>query len=96
MGSRTQSHKLSNGLYVKGRPDSQPKERPPTMAARAVPYTGGDIKKSRKLGKMFDLTTTTTQLIKSTISSIKHATVDFIGRKGNSPENVMFVLIRKL
>ncbi|XP_057544508.1 uncharacterized membrane protein At1g16860-like [Amaranthus tricolor] len=60
MGSRTQSHKLSNGLYVSGRPDSQPKERTPTMAARAVPYTGGDIKKSGELGKMFDITSTIT------------------------------------
>ncbi|XP_057537342.1 uncharacterized membrane protein At1g16860-like [Amaranthus tricolor] len=60
MGSRTQSHKLSNGLYVSGRPDSQPKERTPTMASRAVPYTGGDIKKSGELGKMFDITAVTT------------------------------------
>ncbi|XP_010538747.1 PREDICTED: uncharacterized membrane protein At1g16860-like isoform X1 [Tarenaya hassleriana] len=54
MGSRIQSHQLSNGLYVSGRPE-QPKERPPTMAARAAPYTGGDIKKSGELGRMFDI-----------------------------------------
>lgn len=56
MGGRTQSHQLSNGLYVSGRPDSLSKElRTPTMASRAVPYTGGDIKKSGELGKMFDI-----------------------------------------
>ncbi|XP_047315311.1 uncharacterized membrane protein At1g16860-like [Impatiens glandulifera] len=53
-GSRFLSHQLSNGLYVSGRPE-QPKERTPTMVAAAMPYTGGDIKKSGELGKMFDL-----------------------------------------
>ncbi|GAB4830781.1 hypothetical protein Ancab_004814 [Ancistrocladus abbreviatus] len=56
MGSRTQSHQLSNGLYVSGRPENQVKDRAPTMSSRAVPYTGGDIKKSGELGKMFDIT----------------------------------------
>ncbi|KAI4295155.1 hypothetical protein MLD38_040590 [Melastoma candidum] len=55
MGSRIQSHQLSNGLLVSGRGPEQPKERLPTMAARAVPYTGGDVKKSGELGKMFDI-----------------------------------------
>ncbi|CAK9146094.1 unnamed protein product [Ilex paraguariensis] len=54
MGSRFPSHQLSNGLYVSGRPE-QPKERTPTMSSVAMPYTGGDIKKSGELGKMFDL-----------------------------------------
>ncbi|KAF8389425.1 hypothetical protein HHK36_026120 [Tetracentron sinense] len=54
MGSRFPSHQLSNGLYVSGRPE-QPKERPPTMSSIAMPYTGGDIKKSGELGKMFDI-----------------------------------------
>eukprot|EP00268_Persea_americana_P018049 TRINITY_DN1885_c0_g1_i3.p1 TRINITY_DN1885_c0_g1~~TRINITY_DN1885_c0_g1_i3.p1 ORF type:complete len:494 (-),score=87.53 TRINITY_DN1885_c0_g1_i3:376-1857(-) len=54
MGSRFPSHQLSNGLYVSGRPE-QPKERPPTMSSMAMPYTGGDIKKSGELGKMFDI-----------------------------------------
>ncbi|CAM8962976.1 unnamed protein product [Rhodiola kirilowii] len=54
MGSRFPSHKLSNGLYVSGRPE-QPKERAPTTAVSAMPYTGGDIKKSGELGKMFEL-----------------------------------------
>lgn len=54
MGSRIQSHQLSNGLVVSGRPE-QLKERQPTMSLRAVPYTGGDIKKSGELGKMFDI-----------------------------------------
>ncbi|XWS12901.1 hypothetical protein CRYUN_Cryun37aG0129900 [Craigia yunnanensis] len=54
MGSRAQSHQLSNGLFVSGRPE-QLKGRQPTMSSRAVPYTGGDVKKSGELGKMFDL-----------------------------------------
>ncbi|KAK9697171.1 hypothetical protein RND81_08G019700 [Saponaria officinalis] len=54
MGSRFPSHKLSNGLYVSGRLE-QPKERQPTMSSVAKPYTGGDIKKSGELGKMFDI-----------------------------------------
>ncbi|KAL6568674.1 hypothetical protein OROHE_004358 [Orobanche hederae] len=52
MGSRFPSHQLSNGLYVSGRPE-QPKEKTPTMSSVAMPYTGGDIKKSGELGKMF-------------------------------------------
>lgn len=55
MSSRFPSHKLSNGLYVSGRPEQQPKERPPTMSSTSMPYTGGDIKKSGELGKMFDI-----------------------------------------
>ncbi|KAH6789996.1 Ubiquitin-specific protease family C19-related protein [Perilla frutescens var. frutescens] len=54
MGSRFPSHQLSNGLYVSGRPE-QPKEKMPTMSSVAMPYTGGDIKKSGELGKMFDI-----------------------------------------
>ncbi|KAJ9689868.1 hypothetical protein PVL29_012500 [Vitis rotundifolia] len=54
MGSRIPSHQLSNGLYVSGRPE-QHKERQPTIGSRAVPYTGGDVKKSGELGKMFDI-----------------------------------------
>ncbi|KAL3632807.1 hypothetical protein CASFOL_025791 [Castilleja foliolosa] len=52
MGSRFPSHQLSNGLFVSGRPE-QPKEKTPTMSSVAMPYTGGDIKKSGELGKMF-------------------------------------------
>lgn len=54
MGSRFPSHQLSSGLYVSGRPE-QPKEKPPTMSSVAMPYTGGDIRKSGELGKMFDI-----------------------------------------
>ncbi|KAJ9566327.1 hypothetical protein OSB04_002293 [Centaurea solstitialis] len=54
MGSRIPSHQLSNGLYVSGRPEQQ-KERQPTIGSRAIPYTGGDVKKSGELGKMFDI-----------------------------------------
>lgn len=53
MGSRTGSHQLSNGLVVSGRPE-QYKERP-TAASRSVPYTGGDVKKSGELGKMYGI-----------------------------------------
>ncbi|CAA0817969.1 Ubiquitin-specific protease family C19-related protein [Striga hermonthica] len=53
MSTRTGSHQLSNGLMVSGRPEQQPKERQPVMASRAVPYTGGDIKKSGELGRMY-------------------------------------------
>ncbi|KAI8571410.1 hypothetical protein RHMOL_Rhmol01G0118100 [Rhododendron molle] len=38
------------------RPEQQ-KERSPTMSSVAMPYTGGDIKKSGELGKMFDIPT---------------------------------------
>ncbi|XP_050108525.1 uncharacterized membrane protein At1g16860-like isoform X2 [Malus sylvestris] len=55
MSSRIPSHQLSSGLVVSGRPEQQLKERQPTMASRAVPYTGGDVKKSGELGKMFDI-----------------------------------------
>lgn len=54
MAGRIQSHQLPNGLYVSGKLE-QPKDRTPTMAARAVPYTGGDIKNSGELGRMFDI-----------------------------------------
>ncbi|KAJ6892791.1 hypothetical protein NC651_025871 [Populus alba x Populus x berolinensis] len=51
MGSRYPSHRLGNGLVVSGRLE-QPKEKAPTMSSSAMPYTGGDIKKSGELGKM--------------------------------------------
>ncbi|KAL2458479.1 Ubiquitin-specific protease family C19-related protein [Forsythia ovata] len=51
MGSRFPSHQLSNGLYVSGRPE-QPKEKTPTMSSVAMPYTGGDIKKSGELASL--------------------------------------------
>nr|GMD06967.1 uncharacterized membrane protein At1g16860-like [Ipomoea batatas] len=57
MGMRTASHQLKNGLYVSGRPE-QAKERQPTMASRAMPYTGGDVKKSGELGKMYGIDST--------------------------------------
>ncbi|KAH7315873.1 hypothetical protein KP509_21G069000 [Ceratopteris richardii] len=47
-------HQLSNGLYVSGAPDKQ-KDKPHVMTSTAMPYTGGDIKKSGELGKMFDI-----------------------------------------
>ncbi|EPS72289.1 hypothetical protein M569_02466 [Genlisea aurea] len=58
MGSRFPSHQLSNGLYVSGRHE-QPKEKAQVVSSTSVsvPYTGGDIKKSGELGKMFDIPT---------------------------------------
>ncbi|KAG6394119.1 hypothetical protein SASPL_144698 [Salvia splendens] len=53
MSVRSGSHQLSNGLMVSGRPEHQLKERQPTMGSRAVPYTGGDVKKSGELGRMY-------------------------------------------
>ena len=64
MGSRFPSHQLSNGLYVSGRPE-QAKEKPPTMSSTAMPYTGGDIKKSGELGKMFEVHMETSKSRKS-------------------------------
>ncbi|CAI9756640.1 unnamed protein product [Fraxinus pennsylvanica] len=55
MNVRTGSHQLSNGLYVSGRPEHLLKERQPTVVSRAVPYTGGDVKKSGELGKMYGI-----------------------------------------
>ncbi|XP_073146640.1 uncharacterized membrane protein At1g16860-like [Henckelia pumila] len=53
MSNRTASHRLSNGLFVSGRSENKPKDRHPTMPSRPVPYTGGDVKKSGDLGKMY-------------------------------------------
>ncbi|KAL9237045.1 hypothetical protein vseg_011635 [Gypsophila vaccaria] len=62
MSSRTQSHQLSNGLYVSGRLENPPNSSTPrasSSASRAaVPYTGGDLSKSGELAKMFDLSLT--------------------------------------
>ncbi|KAH7364983.1 hypothetical protein KP509_18G001900 [Ceratopteris richardii] len=52
--SRCTAHQLSNGLYVSG-PAEQHKERQPSFQSTAMPYTGGDIRKSGELGKMFDI-----------------------------------------
>ncbi|CAA0829536.1 Ubiquitin-specific protease family C19-related protein [Striga hermonthica] len=52
MGTSFPSHQLSNGLYVSGLPE-QPKEKTSTKCSVAVPYTGGDSKKSGELSKMF-------------------------------------------
>eukprot|EP00249_Psilotum_nudum_P011132 c22981_g2_i1 orf=409-1890(-) len=62
--SRVLAHQLSNGLYVSGAPD-QYKERQPTMTSGVMPYTGGDVKKSGELGKMFDIPVEAPKLKKS-------------------------------
>ncbi|XVE91087.1 hypothetical protein DITRI_Ditri20bG0127600 [Diplodiscus trichospermus] len=84
MGSRFPSHKLSNGLYVSGRPE-QPKERTPTMSSVAMPYTGGDIKKSGELGKMFDIPVDGSKSRKSgPINSVPSRTGSFGGAASHS------------
>ncbi|MCO5554544.1 hypothetical protein L7F22_008074 [Adiantum nelumboides] len=57
-------HQLSNGLYVSGAPDKY-KDKVPIMTSSAMPYTGGDIKKSGELGKMFDIAVEAPKLKKS-------------------------------
>nr|GMC71522.1 uncharacterized membrane protein At1g16860-like [Ipomoea batatas]GMC73029.1 uncharacterized membrane protein At1g16860-like [Ipomoea batatas]GMC77356.1 uncharacterized membrane protein At1g16860-like [Ipomoea batatas]GMC78002.1 uncharacterized membrane protein At1g16860-like [Ipomoea batatas]GME16624.1 uncharacterized membrane protein At1g16860-like [Ipomoea batatas] len=84
MGSRFPSHQLSNGLYVSGRPE-QPKERTPTMSFVAMPYTGGDIKKSGELGKMFDIPVDGSKSRKSgPITSAPSRTGSFAGNVSHS------------
>ncbi|PPS16857.1 hypothetical protein GOBAR_AA03723 [Gossypium barbadense] len=84
MGSRFPSHKLRNGLYVSGRPE-QPKERTPTMSSVAMPYTGGDIKKSGELGKMFDIPMDGSKSRKSgPINTVPSRTGSFGGAASNS------------
>ncbi|KAL5554444.1 hypothetical protein UlMin_041845 [Ulmus minor] len=84
MGSRFPSHQLSNGLYVSGRPE-QPKERTPTMSSVAMPYTGGDIKRSGELGKMFDIPTDSSKSRKSgPINSAPSRTGSFGGAASHS------------
>ncbi|KAL2321478.1 hypothetical protein Fmac_025857 [Flemingia macrophylla] len=84
MSSRIPSHQLSNGLYVSGRPE-QPKERTPTMTSTAMPYTGGDIKKSGELGKMFDIPVDGTKSRKSgPISGAPSRTGSFGGAGSHS------------
>ncbi|GAB2224706.1 hypothetical protein Drorol1_Dr00005474 [Drosera rotundifolia] len=56
----TRSHQLSNGLYVSGRSEpSATSNRLPTLSSSrsSIPYTGGDIKNSGELGKMFNIDT---------------------------------------
>ncbi|KAL8136915.1 hypothetical protein V2J09_002916 [Rumex salicifolius] len=83
MGSRFQSHQLSNGLYVSGRPE-QPKERQPTMSSTAVPYTGGDIKKSGELGKMFDISADSSRRKSGPITNAPLRTGSFGGAGSHS------------
>lgn len=84
MGSRFPSHQLSNGLYVSGRPE-QPKEKTPTMSSVAMPYTGGDIKRSGELGKMFDIPTDGSRSRKSgPINSAPSRTGSFGGAASHS------------
>ncbi|KAK4421379.1 putative membrane protein [Sesamum alatum] len=59
MGTRTGSHQLSSGLMVSGRPEHHLKERQPTMGSRSVIYTGGDVKNSGDLGKMYGIDAST-------------------------------------
>ncbi|KAF3338778.1 hypothetical protein FCM35_KLT17615 [Carex littledalei] len=54
MSKRESGYYLSSGLYVSGRPDI-PKEKNAVSSSIAAPYTGGDVKNSDELGKMFDI-----------------------------------------
>lgn len=54
MSVRRTTHQLSSGMIVSGPPEP-PKERGPAVGLRAAPYTGGDVRKSGELGKMFDI-----------------------------------------
>ncbi|CAD5183487.1 unnamed protein product [Musa acuminata subsp. malaccensis] len=54
MSVRRTTHQLSSGMIVSGPPEP-PKERAPAVGLRAAPYTGGDVRKSGELGKMFDI-----------------------------------------
>ncbi|GFQ04642.1 uncharacterized membrane protein at1g16860 [Phtheirospermum japonicum] len=84
MGSRFPSHQLSNGLFVSGRPE-QPKEKTPTMSSVAMPYTGGDIKKSGELGKMFDIPMDGSRSRKSgPVNNAPSRTGSFAGVSSNS------------
>ncbi|KAK3427896.1 hypothetical protein EUGRSUZ_F04026 [Eucalyptus grandis] len=84
MGSRFPSHQLSNGLYVSGRKE-QPKEKTPTMSSVAMPYTGGDIKKSGELGKMFDISADGSKSRKSgPITGVPSRTGSFGGAASHS------------
>ncbi|XP_075502152.1 putative membrane protein At1g16860 [Primulina tabacum] len=84
MGSRFPSHQLSNGLYVSGRPE-QPKEKTPSMSSVAMPYTGGDIKRSGELGKMFDIPMDSSRSRKSgPISNAPTRTGSFGGTSSHS------------
>ncbi|KZV26797.1 hypothetical protein F511_06644 [Dorcoceras hygrometricum] len=84
MGSRFPSHQLSNGLYVSGRPE-QPKEKTPSMSSVAMPYTGGDIKRSGELGKMFDIPTDGSRTrISGPITNAPTRTSSFGGSTSNS------------
>ncbi|XP_028776842.1 uncharacterized membrane protein At1g16860 [Neltuma alba] len=84
MSSRFPSHQLSNGLYVSGRPE-QPKERTPTMSSVAMPYTGGDIKRSGELGKMFDISGDGSKSRKSgPLNNVPSRTGSFAGAASHS------------
>ncbi|ONK69523.1 uncharacterized protein A4U43_C05F23880 [Asparagus officinalis] len=83
MGSRFPSHQLSNGLYVSGRPE-QAKEKPPTMTSVAMPYTGGDIKKSGELGKMFEVHAEISKSRKSGPINAPSRTGSFAGSNAHS------------
>ncbi|KAJ4835917.1 hypothetical protein Tsubulata_026513 [Turnera subulata] len=51
MGTRIPSHQLKSELYALGWPEQLKADKKPTMASRAVPYSGGNVKKSGELGK---------------------------------------------
>ncbi|CAM6093885.1 unnamed protein product [Calypogeia fissa] len=97
--TRFPSHQLSNGLYVSGLPD-QYKEKGPTMSVSQMPYTGGDVKKSGELGKMFDIPVECSnpekQKILGTVPSLPKATScgAFSSHSGPLPSERLMPLLR--
>ncbi|RZC50619.1 hypothetical protein C5167_042929 [Papaver somniferum] len=89
MATRIPSHQLSSGLYVSGGRPEQSKERQPTMGSRAVPYTGGDVKKSGELGKMFDIPVLDQSSLKPSrqSSSSQHNSGSIRSTSNSGPQN---------
>ncbi|KAI0488660.1 hypothetical protein KFK09_028499 [Dendrobium nobile] len=55
MSSGRRAHKLSTGMLVSGLPPGEAKARAPTMSSAAAPYTGGGVRLSGELARMFDI-----------------------------------------
>ncbi|KAG0500163.1 hypothetical protein HPP92_000235 [Vanilla planifolia] len=53
--SGRRAHKLSTGMMVSGPPPPPAKDRFQRLSSAAAPYTGGDVRLSGELGRMFDI-----------------------------------------
>lgn len=88
MTTRSHSHQLSSGLYVSGRPEPPLKDRQPTLtSSRAMPYTGGDVKNSGELGKMFDIESFEPPILKPSrlSSSLRQKSGSDLSGSGHDP-----------